>query len=169
MAVFTLTPGTDTFTGTSADETVNGDATTLTPGDSLDGGAGHDVLQLFGGGLFDLSALGLFTGFEEVNVTNVTGGTSDLTLGNGVDLTVTVDNGTTRGGGTIQLADGATTLNLGWNFQVLASTGAATIDVIGSDNKIFLSTGTANIHAASGGNQYFVSSGLATIDLTEAP
>lgn len=110
MAQFTLTPDTDTFIGTSADETVNGDAATLTAGDSLDCGAGHDVLQLFGAGLFDLSALGLFTGFEEVAVTNVTGGRSDLTLGNGVDLTVTVDNSTVRERGTIQLADGATTL-----------------------------------------------------------
>src|SRR5262245_65021833 len=98
MAQFTLTPDTDTFVGTSADETVNGTSTTLTAGDSLDGGAGHDVLQLFGGGLFDLSALGLFTGFEEVDVTNVTGGRSDLTLSNGVDLAITIDNETGGGG-----------------------------------------------------------------------
>ena len=55
-------------------DTVNGTAATLNAGDSLAGDAGHDVLQLFGSGTFDLSALAQSPVFEEVNVTNITGG-----------------------------------------------------------------------------------------------
>src|SRR3954470_19788779 len=102
MANYTLTTGTDTFVGTSADETVNGTSAALNATDSLDGGTGYDALALFGSGTFDLSSLAQFIGFEEVDVTNITGGASNLTLRNGVDLTVNVDN-ETGNGGTVQL------------------------------------------------------------------
>src|SRR4051794_25974570 len=111
MATFTLTPGPDTFIGTGADDTVNGTSSTLNSTDSLDGGGGNDVLGLFGSGTFDLSTLAQFTGFERVNLTNITGTQSNLRLRNGIDQTVNVDN--QSGGGSINLADGLVTLNLG--------------------------------------------------------
>src|ERR1700681_2313642 len=108
MATFTLTTGADTFVGTSADETVDGTSATLNPSDSLDGGGGYNVLALYGGGTFDLSSLVQFTNFQEVDVTNITGGQSDLTLRNGIGLSVNVDN-ESNNGGTINLADSAVT------------------------------------------------------------
>src|SRR5262249_22255381 len=52
LSVTTLTPNIDTFIGSAGDDYVNGTAGTLNAGDSLDGGAGYDVLQLFGAGSF---------------------------------------------------------------------------------------------------------------------
>src|ERR1700709_2347463 len=82
-----LTTSDDTITGTSGDDTVNAtSASALNPGDHLDGGAGYDTLGLFGSGTFDLSTLAQFTGFEAVNLTNTTGGASNLVLRDGADL-----------------------------------------------------------------------------------
>ena len=88
----TLTTGPDPFVGTAGADVVNGTASTLNATDQLDGAGGHDVLALYGGGTFDLSTLAQFDGFEEVNLTNVTGGYSSLTLRDGVDLTVNVES-----------------------------------------------------------------------------
>ena len=123
----TLTTGTDTFAGTGADEEVTGTAATLNPTDSLDGGGGTDMLSLFGAGTFNLSTLASFTGFEVVNLTSVASAASNLTIGNGVDLTVNVDN---TYGGNVTLGDGATTLNLGSSlgYTVNASSGTATVN-----------------------------------------
>ncbi|WP_148239786.1 beta strand repeat-containing protein [Methylobacterium oryzihabitans] len=76
-----------------ADQVVQSKAAALTSGTRLNGGAGHDVLALFESGIFDLSALTQFTGFEEVRLTNTTRGGAQLTLRDGVDLTVTVGDG----------------------------------------------------------------------------
>jgi hypothetical protein len=132
MATFTLTTGIDTFVGTDPDNTVTGTASTLNAGDSLDGGAGYNSLLLVGAGNFDLSALAQFTNFEEVDLANFAGGASNLMLRNGTDLTVTVDN-EAGGGGIINLADGAVTLNLGnsTGYVVNGSTGATNINSSG--------------------------------------
>src|SRR3954469_20419033 len=107
MTTFNLTTDPDTFVGTGVDDdTVDGTAAALNPTDSLDGGGGHDTLAMFGSGTFDLAALVQFTGFEEVDVTNITGGQSNLTLRNGSALTVNIDN-QTGSGGNVNLADGA--------------------------------------------------------------
>jgi hypothetical protein len=52
MANFTPTTGADTVVGSASDDTVNGTAATLNAGDSLTGGAGTDVLALYGSGAF---------------------------------------------------------------------------------------------------------------------
>jgi hypothetical protein len=67
MPTTSLTIDPDTFIGTTADETVTGTSTTLNSADTLDGGGGHDTLQLFGSGTFNLSTLAQFTGFEELD------------------------------------------------------------------------------------------------------
>jgi hypothetical protein len=188
MATYKLTTGTDTVVGTSADDTVDGTAATLNPSDSLDGGGGYNTLALFGSGTFDLSALAQFVNFQEVDVTNITGGQSNLTLPNGIGLTVNVDN-ESGNGGTINLADSAVTLNLGssGNYTVNGSTGTATIsgsngghfhlsggdetiNLTGGNNGTFyLSTGAANI-TSSGVylNDVYVSSGKSTIDFSNS-
>ena len=79
--VFTLTTGSDTVTGTASNDTVNGTAATLNAGDSLTGGAGTDVLALYGSGTFRVDQLATFTGFESITLNNFTSGCAALYLG----------------------------------------------------------------------------------------
>jgi hypothetical protein len=81
MANFTLTVGADTVAGGAADDTVNGTAATLNAGDSLAGGAGTDVLALYGSGTFRVDQLATFTGFESIALNNFTSGDVNLYLG----------------------------------------------------------------------------------------
>ena len=111
MPTYTLTTGVDTIAGTQRRRHGEWDAATLTAGDSLAGDAGHDVLQLFGAGTFDLSGLAQFTGFEEVNRHQHQRGalephTAQRRRPGRHRRTIT------GGGGTVQLADGAVTLDL---------------------------------------------------------
>ena len=66
-SVFTLTTGPDTFVGGAEDDTVNGTAATLNPGDRLTGGGGNDVLALYGSGTFQVDQLATFTGFSTIS------------------------------------------------------------------------------------------------------
>src|SRR5262249_14593853 len=54
---------------------------TLNPGDSLTGGPGVDVLELVGGGTFDLSGLATFSGFDKVELQNAGSQFASLTPG----------------------------------------------------------------------------------------
>src|SRR2546421_6068964 len=82
MATFTLTSAPDTIDGTAADDAVNGTAATLNAGDRLTGGAGTDVLALYGSGVFRIDQLATFTGFENITLNNFTSGTAEVHLGN---------------------------------------------------------------------------------------
>ena len=82
MADFSLTVGPDTINGTGADDTVNGTAVTLNAGDQLTGGAGIDVLALYGSGTFRADQLAAFAGFESIALNNFTNGTAYLYIGN---------------------------------------------------------------------------------------
>jgi len=171
MTTHPLTTGPDTFGGTGADETVNGTSTTLNAGDQLDGGGGYDYLALFGPGMFDLSTLAQFTGFEQVDLVNLLGGSSSLRLRNGVALTVTVEN---FGGGTIWLADSAVTVTFigsgGSSYTVNSSSGALTVAGSVYNSTFNLSDGTAEVDLAvnSANNRFFVSTGQVDIDLSIA-
>ncbi|MEP9351911.1 tandem-95 repeat protein [Xanthobacter sp. KR7-225] len=86
----TLTTASDVVTAYVANQTVYGTAETLSPGDALAAGEGHDTLVLAGRGTFDLSTLAEFSGFEEVQLVNdFDSSYSILILRDGVDLTVT--------------------------------------------------------------------------------
>ena len=90
---FTLTTGADAPVMSSADETVFGTADTLTTDDTLDAGDGTDGLVLYGAGTFDLNALSSFSGFESVEILNLTTTLVDLTLkeGSSTDVTIVAD------------------------------------------------------------------------------
>ena len=51
---------------------MNGTAATLNAGDSLTGGAGNDVLALYGSGTFHVDQLAIFTGFGSITLNNFT-------------------------------------------------------------------------------------------------
>jgi Ca2+-binding RTX toxin-like protein len=151
MATFTLTAGVDTVAGGAADDTVNATAATLSSVDRLDGGSGTDTLALFGAGTFDLSALAQFANFEKVELADVSGGDAKLTLRNGADYIVRID---TNGRASVNLADGAVTLNEVNSFGGVTnfSTGAATVAFSQQSGGQFnLSTGSASISVNPGG------------------
>ena len=119
MAIFTLDTTDNAITGTSDDDTFNAPtASTLNPGDSLDGGAGNDTLALAGGGTYRVDQLAAFTGFEFITL-NPSSGSAFLHLGNQA-LTVN-DNGTFDA---VFLGSGATTVFLGSGGSVLSTTSA---------------------------------------------
>ncbi len=127
-----LTPGDDILLPSAEVTQVTGNASTLTPGDSLDGGDGFDSLVLYGGGTFDLNSIATFANFEDVRVVNSTSGQAILTLRDGTTSDVAtigtartnINLSGTAAAGTIQGGDGldlvtlrdnatATTIDLG--------------------------------------------------------
>ena len=72
---FSLTTGTDKFTGKALDDTFSGTATTLNAGDVLNGGGGNDTLTINAGfnGNYTPAAATLIS-IETVNITNANSG-----------------------------------------------------------------------------------------------
>ncbi|KQP72786.1 hypothetical protein ASF60_11590 [Methylobacterium sp. Leaf113] len=152
-----LTAGQDTVLALDGDQTVQAIAATLnagtysfnpttgtatyTGGDQLDGGAGYDVLALTGPGSFDLANLAQFTGFEEVHLTNVTSSSASLTLRDGVDLKVTLSDGTTTPGG-------STAFPTAGGFSVTLSTGRVTLQGGSGSDQIYVN-GSTKLQAGS--------------------
>ncbi|WP_375775342.1 Ig-like domain-containing protein [Bradyrhizobium sp. ma5] len=81
MAIYNLTTSNDTIVGTSGADTFNTTASTLNPGDSLNGGGGSDTLNLLGSGTFRIDQLAQFTGISTVSVNNSSGSTAYVYLG----------------------------------------------------------------------------------------
>jgi hypothetical protein len=55
---------------------------TLNAGDSLTGGSGNNLLELIGSGSFDITQLAQFTGFQRIQLNNVTNSYATLVLNN---------------------------------------------------------------------------------------
>jgi hypothetical protein len=121
MASFTLTVGADTVAGGAANDTVNGTAATLNAGDSLTGGAGTDVLALYGSGEFRVDQLPTFTGFEGITLNNFTSGWTTLYLGS-QSVAVT---GYGSGSEQVLLGSGAVTFQGGSGSNYVSSTSAS--------------------------------------------
>jgi hypothetical protein len=119
--VFTLTTGADTVAGTANSDTVNGTAATLNAGDRLTGGAGTDVLALWGSGTFRVDQLATFTGFESITLNNFTSGYAYLYLGN-QSIAVT---GYGSGSEQVYLGAGTVTLQGGSGYNSVYSTSAS--------------------------------------------
>ena len=120
-ANFALTAGADTFTGTAANDTVTGGTGTLGNNDTLDGGAGNNVLDITGNGTHTTD--GGLKNFQTVNWTSASGNdTLDLS-GQSENFTVNLDF-SAGGNDTINLGTGNDTI------VVANATGWATSDVI---------------------------------------
>ena len=116
----------ESLTGTVGDDTVNVAQADFAVMTDLDGGTGTDVLAFSNGGSFDLSALNSLTRIESVT----TSGATMLTLRDGIDLTVTLDNAAntvTGGSGADSITGGsaADTLDGGSGSDRLAGGGGA--------------------------------------------
>ena len=120
-SVFTLTTGPDTFVGGLEDDTVNGTAATLNPGDRLTGGGGNDVVALYGSGLFRVDQLATFTGFSSITLNNFTSGGATLFLGN-QPIAVT---GYGSGSEDLRLGSGAITFHGGTGYNAIYSSSAS--------------------------------------------
>lgn len=116
---FTLSTASDTFVAAATGSVVNGTATTLTSGDSLTGGAGADVLALYGSGTYHIDQLAHFSDFETISLNNFTLNASALYLD---DQSITVNE--TGSNNTVILGSGAVTIH-GSNNSIIASVDAA--------------------------------------------
>lgn len=175
-----LTTGTDLYVGTTGDDLVNAlTASTLNAGDSLDGGAGTDILTLYGGGTFDLSALAQFVNFETINLFNTSTTAAALTLGDADGLTVNWSSSTlgdtlTLGGGTITVvADSLGGSRFSGGDKLIFGSGAAnvTVGTIGSfeagNEYVKFGTGQATLNVSSSQNaSYTFSSGDVSLSIS---
>ena len=172
----TLTELADTLLPSPSNATLVATSLTLNSGDQLDGGDGHDVLALFGGGTFRLDEVSQFEGFEEVQLKYVNGsGPSEVYLRNGADVYVSSEGGggaalyfgsgaatsvsmAQSSGGTYHFSDGsATVIGSSGSFEsYLFSSGTATVYGRG---EFVLSSGDATVFAVGGTNGYYLGDG----------
>ena len=175
-APYQLTIGDDILPASASDTEVVATSLTLNSGDQLDGGDGHDVLALFGGGTFRLDEVSQFEGFEEVQLKYVNGsGPSEVYLRNGADVYVSSEGGggaalyfgsgaatsvsmAQSSGGTYHFSDGsATVIGSSGSFEsYLFSSGTATVYGRG---EFVLSSGDATVFAVGGTNGYYLGDG----------
>ena len=162
-APYQLTIGDDILPASASDTEVVATSLTLNSGDQLDGGDGHDVLALFGGGTFHLDEVSQFDGFEEVQLKYVNGsGPSEVYLRNGADVYV---SGEGSGGGALYFGSGAaTSVSMaqmsGGPFTYHFSDGAATVIGHHGSGSYLFSSGTATVY---GRGEFGLSSGDATV------
>ncbi|MEQ8355559.1 MAG: calcium-binding protein, partial [Kiloniellaceae bacterium] len=140
----TLGTGDDTLDLGAGNDTIAATSTTLNATDDLDGGLGTDSLALTGGGAFDLSGLAGFVNIEAVMLDD---SGSDLTLRDGVDLTVTAGTGAD----TVTLGTGDDTLDAGGGDDTVQAAAAAfnvadDLDGgLGTDTLVLTGGGTFNL------------------------
>ncbi len=139
---FTLTAGPDTFVGSARNDTfnaltvtANGDAdTTLGAFDSLDGGAGHDTLNIYSNGVEnvagDLTSTTVIKNIETINIHNSGAGFGIVDAAKFAGATEINQIG--AAGALINLAEGTTAgfKDLGGNLQVQVANDAASAAVV---------------------------------------
>ena len=112
---FTATTGLDTFTGGSGNDTINALPTTLTVGDTVDGGAGTDTLTL----TTSLAANTSLDGFTTSNLESFNASMSDSDAANAETLTLNMATATAD---TVQVSGlGTSTANDTVTFNNLAA------------------------------------------------
>jgi Ca2+-binding RTX toxin-like protein len=132
----------------AGDDVVGATALTLAAGDVLDGGDGVDTLALGGGGLFDLSKLAGFDGFEQI----VLADPGQVVLADGGSLALYGSAGADQ----VVLGAGADEVHLGSGDDVvLATLGSLNAgDVVdggtGSDTLQLIGAGSLDLSALTG-------------------
>jgi Ca2+-binding RTX toxin-like protein len=189
---FTATAAADTLVGGVTDDIFIFTEATLNTGDSVDGGAGNDVVRLTGGGTFDLNKLSM-TGIEDVYLTGVAGtvilgtdpvtvhGTSAEDIFSATPATLaqeTVDGGDgmdilqfALNGGTVASSPGGTSL------EMLSVTGGGTITleslwqngVMFDDGSYTATLGTLNAPTVNfgGGDDSLILYGAANVSIID--
>lgn len=152
LLICPLTTGADNFSGTASADTVNGlmdysggtaltSSSTLTAADQLSGGAGTDTLNITvtGGTGATTFAAANITGFETLNIRNVSGQTNSLDASTIAGLTgiyadrataaVTLTNVAT--GATVGVKGDSTAANGAFNFSYKADAAAINLAISG--------------------------------------
>jgi hypothetical protein len=184
----TLTTESDAV-GTSANDVIVATASTFNAGDSINGGAGMDILKLTDAGTFNLNSLAAFSGIETVQ--GATSANQIVTLKDGVNLSFVAGNGnntittgatgtqsvslgkgtntvTAVGGSTTVTTNGGTDTIVGGTglLTVKALTGTSTITAGSGGSHIDLGSGTVALTAGAGVDTIDVGAGLGTISVT---
>ena len=159
---YTLNAGPNTIVGANGGDTFIAGAGSLNTRDQLTGGAGANVLDLVGGGYFDIGAPNVFSNIPTINAAEgqAAKGTSSSTtqtifLRDGSTETLTVAAGTAAAGNTNP--EGIT---------IYGGTGADTINLAAGQDHVVLYTGTNTITLGGTANSITAGSGNATIATT---
>ena len=191
--VYTILPGTVKIVGGSGNDTFVVTAGSLASGQSLDGGAGTNTLQLSGGGAFNLNAPGYFANVQDVTLQEgqaASGGIAStyqtVTLRAGQNAAVTVLSGVATPGNanpvgitingnaidtsTITLGGGLDIVNIGNEFEKIVGTGGtAQLNASGQATQALITaTGGSTTLNISGGGSLALNpndTGLTTVNL----
>jgi Ca2+-binding RTX toxin-like protein len=173
---FALTTGADDFQGGPGTNTFVATTKTLSRGDVLVGGTGINVLELQGGGLFDLRTPATLSNISTVTATEGAGAARPtVDLRNGLDVTLDVASGTgVNPGITIHGANDASTINLGNGTDTVTvggvreiingGAGKDTIDVTGATIGATITGGAgATVVDVSGGGTAVMGANITNI------
>jgi Ca2+-binding RTX toxin-like protein len=148
---FTFTTGVDHFTGGSGANTFIAATKTLSKGDTAVGGGTSDVLELMGGGTFDMRAPTTLTGIPTVTATEGAGTAKPtIFLRSGLNVTLTMANGTGKAGATITGENDSSVINLGSGTDTV-NVGSKTETINGGSGVDTFNVNTTTIGATING------------------
>lgn len=159
QGTYTLAVGPNVIVGSDGGDVFQAVAGSLNSQDSITGGQGNNVLELLGGGVFDIGAPTVLANLQMVTAEEGEVGTADLPqtvfLRSSTSQTVNVLSGTAASGNanpeTITIYDGndTDTIHLGAGADVLHLGGGTDLVTIGSaKNSIFGGSGNALVQAS---------------------
>jgi hypothetical protein len=183
MTTYVLSVGSNNINGADGGDIFQAVSGAINSHDNLTGGVGANVLQLIGGGLFDIGAPATFANIPTITATEgqAAKGSAYSTvqtvfMRNGANETLNVTAGTAASGNTnpetIAIYDGTgnDTFNLSTGIdQLFLGTGTATVTLGGAANQVVAGGGTATIQSTIGAataSMVGASTGLTTLDLT---
>jgi Ca2+-binding RTX toxin-like protein len=159
---FSLTSGADSIQGTAGNDTIIAVAGSLSAGDSINGGGGKNLLQLFGAGSFDLSQpaalrhISVVQGANEAQAVTLSGSANLVFRGGNGDSVIT----SLAGNDSIATGAGNTTVHGGsGNDLITAGSGADLIFAGSGHATVRGGSGNDTINGGDGGDRIAAGSG----------
>jgi hypothetical protein len=160
---FALTTGSDAISGGAGHDVIVATSGTLTSGDHIDGGSsGHNLLELVGGGSFDLTAPASLADIQTLDAQEGSGATEQtLTLRAGTSLVVNVADASPETGAGIVISGAANSdqIHLGDGADTLTVGGAGESVIGGSGSDLIILPVAYRAASLNGG-------GAGTLELT---
>ena len=152
---FTLTTGSDTVAGGTANNMIMAKTATLTAGDNINGGTAMNTLALQGGGTFDLATPATLTNVEVITAQEGTGTTAQtVTLRAGLNATVNVaDPAVASPTITIIGAPNSDVINLGSGNDTVTLGAGETVNSGGGNNTFKVASATLGNVTINGGTK----------------
>jgi hypothetical protein len=158
---YVLQPGANMIHGANSGDIFQATAASIDASDSLTGGTGANLLQLSGGGVFDLRTPSVFASIPTIDATEGQVGTlgaastnGTVYLRNGVNETLNVAAGTKAAGNTSALLINITSSNATNTINLASGTDKV---VLGQGTDTITLGGTANSVKAGGGTAHILS------------